>query len=283
MPAPGRDLYVRTYGPSTPLRFRPQRQFDEASNTIERWTFCFAGFLFAIGMSSLFLSIYLRERVFALQAALMGTALLFTLIDSDLAWRYLWPFASVDFGFADDVVFVAYLLALLLFSRSFLSLGRRLPRLTIALWVAFGLNVAITFVANPLAPDSGILAAVTPLVNFLPFPLLLAAGALRMRQGFSQARFFTIGLSGMIVIFLGAGLLRQYSFARWGFDAGVAFDSIFFQFALADRLLAATRARDEAQQTALATKEQLVRVNDIPSLRSPSTTKPSAGSCRMSS
>ena len=257
--APGRELYVRTYGPATQLRFRPQRQFDELEGSIEHWTFCFAGFLFAIGMSSLFLSFYLRERAYVLQAALMGAALLFTLVDSQLAWKYVWPFASVDFGFADDVSFLVYLLMLLLFSRSFLSLGPQLPRLTIALWSAFVLNLIVTFVATPLAPDSSVLAVAAPLVNLLPFPLLLAAGILRMRQGFRQARFFTLGMSGMIVIFLGAGLLRQYSFARWGFDAGVAFDSLFFQFALADRLLAANRARDEAQRTALATQQQLVQ------------------------
>lgn len=209
-------------------------------------------------MASLFLALYLREPAFGLQALLMAVSLLYTLVDSSLAWRYLWPAASVDYRFADDVAFIGYLFVLLLFSRSFLALGRNLPRLDIALWSAFALNVLVTFVVYPLAPDSNGLSVVTPLINFLPFPLLLFASIVRWRDGFRQARFFTLGLAGMISIFVAAGLLREYWFARWGFDVGVGFDSLFFQFALADRLLAANRARDEAQRRELAAQDALV-------------------------
>ena len=252
-------LYVRTYGPPTQPRFRTQSDFDQVESSIERWTFWFAGFFVAIGVSSLFLSIYLRERVFGLQAALMLGAVLFSLTDSQLAWRYVWPSASVDYAFADNVAFIVYLFVLILFSRSFLALERNQPKLDAALWVAFGLNVLVTFVAGPLAPDSRVLNALTPLINFLPFPLLLAASVLRSRDNFPQARFFTIGLTGMIAIFLAGGLLRNFAFARWGFVGGVAFDSLFFQFALADRLLSANRARDAAQRAALAAQEELVK------------------------
>ena len=255
----GSQLYVRAYGPPDVPVITSQKPFDEVGGAIERWTFCFAGFLFAIGMSSLFLSLYLRERAFGLQGLLMAVAVLYTLIDSDLAWKYLWPSASIDAGTADSVVFIAYLFALLLFSSSFLSLDRSLRRMDIALWSAFGLNCIVTFIAVPLAPDSNALILLTPLINFLPFPLLLAASIMRWRDGFRQARFFTLGLAGMIGIFVVAGLFRHHPLARWGFDLGVAFDSLFFQFALADRLLSANRARDEAQRKTLAAQDELVQ------------------------
>lgn len=256
----GSRLYLRLYGPTKTFAIRPQGSFDQNESTVERWTFAFAGFLFAIGISSLFISIYLRERIFALQALLMAVALIYMLIDSDLAWKYLWPGASIDADLADSVAFLAYLFVLLLFARSFLSLDTYRRQMDVALWAAFALNVLVTFVAAPLAPDSAALDLLTPVINFLPFPLLLLAGALRWRDGFSQARFLTIGLAGMIGIFLAAALpLHHYLFARFGFDAGVAFDSLFFQFALADRVIAANRARDAAQRKALAAQEELVQ------------------------
>jgi two-component system, sensor histidine kinase LadS len=252
-------LYLRTYGPARDPILRGEVPFDVSNERIEHWTFGFAGFLFAIGLSSLFLWAYIREATFGLQAALMGVAILFTLVDSTLAWKYLWPSASIDFDFADEVVFVAYLFALILFSRSFLSLGRRLKAVDIGLWSLFALNIVVTFVLSPSVPDSVALNAATPFINFVPFLLLLAAGVLRWCEGFRQARFFTIGLAGMITFFVTSGLLRKHWIARWGFDAGVAFDALFFQFALADRLLATSRARDEAQSEALEAQGEVVR------------------------
>ena len=256
----GGPLYLRTYGQATGFTIQPQSAFDRNESTVERLTFWVAGFLFAIGISSLFISIYLRERTFLLQAVLMAVALVYILIDSDLAWKYLWPGASVDADLADSLAFLTYLFVLLLFARSFLSLDRYRRRMDLALWAAFALNVLITFVAQPLAPDSVAVQLLTPVINFLPFPLLLLAGALRWWDGFSQARFLTIGVAGMIAFFLAAGVaLRHYFFARFGFDAGVAFDSLFFQFALADRVIAANRARDAAQRKALAVQDELVQ------------------------
>ncbi|MFY9885261.1 MAG: 7TM diverse intracellular signaling domain-containing protein [Candidatus Cybelea sp.] len=254
----GERLYLRAYGPTNDPSIRPQQQVDGIWLAIERWTLFFAGFLLAIGMSSLFLALYLRERAFVLQALLMGVSLLYTLVDSQLAWKYLWPTVSISYVLADSIAFLAYLFVLLLFSRSFLSLDRHHRPIDTLLWSAFALNVAFTFVVEPAAPDSSLINAVTPIVNFLPFPILLVAAFVRWAEGFRQARFFAFGLGGMIAIFVAAGLLRSYSFARWGFDAGVAFYSLFFQFALADRVISANRARDEAQRSALATQSELV-------------------------
>ncbi len=84
-------LFLRLYGPATPPRIRPQGPFDEFVSALERWTFLFAGFLLSIAISSAFLAIYLRERVFVLQATLMAAAVLFTLVNSGLAWRRVGP------------------------------------------------------------------------------------------------------------------------------------------------------------------------------------------------
>jgi len=254
----GAPLYLRAYGPTSLPKIRPEADVDAKAFTVERAGLWFAGFLFAFGISSLFLALYLRERLFALQALLMGASLLYTLVDTQLAWKYLWPTVSISYELADSVAFLFYLLALLLFARQFLSLERHRRALDAVLWSALGLNVLFTFVLEPAAPDSNAINALTPIVNFLPFPILLAAAFLRWADGFRQARFFAFGLSGMIVIFVAAGLFRTYWIARWGFDAGVAFDSLFFQFALADRVISANRARDEAQRSAIAAQSELV-------------------------
>ena len=252
-------LFLRLYGPATPPRIRPQGPFDEFVSALERWTFLFAGFLLSIAISSAFLAIYLRERVFVLQATLMAAAVLFTLVDSGLAWKYIWPWGSVGYDFADSSAFLLYLVALVFFSRTFLALDRRLRRVDAALWFIVGANCLLAYFGDQIAPGSVAMAAGTAVVNFLPFPILLGASVVRLKDGFRQARFFTLGLGGMIALFVVAGLLRHYPLARWGFDAGVAFDSLFFQFAVADRIIAANRARDEAQRTVLAGQDELVR------------------------
>ena len=175
-----------------------------------------------------------------------------------LSWEYLWPWASVDYNVAQDVVFLAYLLAFLAFSRRFLSLGS-IRWLDAAIWVAFGLNVVVSLIVKPLFPDDTALEVSVPLLRLSTGVLILAGAIIRLRQGMPYIRFFSIGFGGMLLIFTIGGLLKDYSQSRWAFNIGVVFDSLFFQFALADRILSVTRDRDSAQRKELQAKDALVR------------------------
>jgi len=258
-------LYLKTYVPTATPEFEPEALYVRDRSTLTRGTLFFVGFIAAIGILSLGLFLYLREPMFILHALLMAVSIVYILTSNYLAWQYLWPGAAVDGRFADAATFIAYILAIILFGRSFLSLARRFPYLDRLLWGAFTLNCLFTFVIQPFDPDSTVIAATAPLVNFAPLFLLLIAAVVCLRSGFRQARFFITGFGGMFVIFIVFGSI--YSLAHWpanisgllgslAFDFGVAFDSLFFQFALADRVLSANRERDEAQRNELSAQQQ---------------------------
>ncbi|MBV9972996.1 MAG: adenylate/guanylate cyclase domain-containing protein, partial [Candidatus Eremiobacteraeota bacterium] len=233
--------------------------------SVRSGTLLFIGFIVAIGLLSLGLFLYLRESMFGFHALLMAVSILYILTANQLSWQYLWPSASIDSYSADAAAYTLYLLAIILFGRSFLSLRGHLSAFDRLLWGAFALNCLFTFVIEPIQPDSSFVNATTPLVNFAPLLLLLVAGIARLRSGFRQARFFVTGFGGMFLIFIVMGSIYRLAHLPYNaanliislsFDLGVAFDSLFFQFALADRVLSANRERDEAQRNELSAQQQ---------------------------
>jgi two-component system, sensor histidine kinase LadS len=258
----GSTLYLHVYGAQpgygffVPIALSTGQTYDQRLLIHTSGTLAFVGFFTAMGLVSGFLGLYLRERMFALHAMLMAAVIVWDLTEKFLAWEFLWPFASIDFRTAESLTFSLYLLALLLFARSFLSLGQTLPVLDRILWVVVGLNVVIAFIAHPFMTGNW-LAAVQGSLLFLPFVLLPIAGAIRWRAGYPQARFFVLGFAGLFVVFLTAALFGNAPLSPWAIDTGVAFESLLFQFAIADRMLSMMRERDRAQRTSLVAKEQL--------------------------
>jgi class 3 adenylate cyclase len=263
----GSPLYLRALGPSTRLAVESEETYAQNRVSVEFDTLFFIGFIASIGLLSFFLFVYLHEPTFRLHALLMAVTIVYLFTENTLSWQYLWPAASIDFATADAVAFTAYLLAVMLFARSFLSLPVELPALDRAIWAAFLLNVLLTFVVGPLRPGSQVFNWLTPIANASPFLLIFFSAIVRLRQGFREARFFIIGFGSMLVIFIVAGTVNFFSdfpshtgnqIGSLGLDLGFAIDSMFFQFALADRVLAANRGRDEAQRETLAAQTALL-------------------------
>lgn len=256
-------LYVRTvgtqsvYGHFQPVQLQTLPDYDAFLLAKTGGTLAFVGFFAAMGLVSAFLGLYLRERMFALHAALMAAAIVWDLTEKYLAWQFLWPFASISFPTAESLTFSAYLFVLLLFARSFLSLDKTLPVLDRALWVILALNVLTAFFAQPSV--GGPALAAIHLLQLAPFVLLPVAGAIRWRSGFLQARFFVLGFAGLFVVFLTAVLFGNAPLSPWAIDTGVACESLLFQFAVADRMLSLMRERDYAQRASIAAKEQLAQ------------------------
>lgn len=258
----GKPVYLRThgvigeYGTFEPLLLETLSAYDAHRLTQTSGTLAFVGFFAAMGLVSAFLGLYLRERMFAMHALLMVAVILWDLTEKFLAWQFLWPYGSIDFVTAENLTFNAYLFVLLLFARSFLSLDRTLPLVDRALWVIFGLNVVTSFIALPLGAGSALQTG-QRILQFLPFVVLPVAGAIRWRAGFRQARFFVLGFAGLFVVFLTAFLFGSAPLSPWAIDNGVAFESLLFQFAVADRMLSIMRERDEAQRSSIAAQEEL--------------------------
>ena len=204
------------------------------------------------------LAFFLRDRIYLFYALFLSAfgiaqlsvdGLLLIAFDTNaLHWR-TWANA-----------FLASLsaLTLVVYSREFLELPRRVPRLNYLALTLMGV-FGMTTLATPLLPYKMALG-LTLVVNFLVSPLIACAGYASLRTGFTPARFYLAGYSvllGAIVLvsLVMGGVLPIRLWEEWGLANAVKFGSaieiIFFSFALADRIRLRDHEHSEVQAALL--------------------------------
>lgn len=227
-------------------------------------TLPFAGFCLAIAVLSIFLAIYLRERDYALNALYITLTGLEALVVYGSAWQLLWPHARVDYLTALFVTRDCSGIAYVIFFTTALQAWTRSPWMTRAVsWGLLPLAVTASYLAFFVDPESNTVQMIANVLPLLFIPMGLVIAIIVLRQGYRIARFFVAGfilleLSGIVQVVMAAhgnGVLAES--ARY---AGAGLQALFFQFGLADRVVAERRAREEAQRDRADTHERLIAV-----------------------
>ncbi|MFW6349743.1 MAG: 7TM diverse intracellular signaling domain-containing protein [Thiohalospira sp.] len=219
------------------------------------------GLLIALLIYNLFLYLSLRDPLYLIYVAFIGTLAVGQAGLAGLTGQFLWPdhpwltHLSPTGGVSLAGVFGA------LFVQRFL--GDTPARLHLG-W--FMPAVIVGYAATFLAAVAGYYHAAAMVVNGLSLvfavgALALGAAALYQRQ--PGARFFVLAwvalLAGVIVIALhNLGLLASNAVTANALLIGSALEMLLLSLALADRINTLQRARDEAQEHALRLRQEMV-------------------------
>jgi len=199
------------------------------------------GLLLGIALYHLVLYGALRDRNIGLYVVYLAAFILYEFTASGLAWRYLWPFASIPSIAALRVAAFIVALAVMLFARSFMQTAKN-ARIADGVFVgAIGLTGVATLIGILFPPTLAVAAIVADVGLLLGIVALTVTAALCVRRGVRSAGFFLIGFSGL---FIGAIIkivvddLGSISSTAhfYGIELGVSFDAIVLALGLADRM-----------------------------------------------
>jgi class 3 adenylate cyclase len=214
----------------------------------------FCGVFLAIGLSNLLIGLILRDRPLLVYSSVMLSAAASTAFQLPAVASAIVPGSNLVFQMVRESLFVAYVVSVVAFSRSFLDTRIRTPRLD-RLLIALTSFVAVLELASGAIGPSALLTDAWDLEFFsevLLFALVLFAAVKIWRGGFAPARFFTVGAAGhllgntawYIAPLIGLGELNL----SYGFQTGIAWEGIFLSVALADRIARANAERAAAQE-----------------------------------
>lgn len=234
-------IYVRVAGQgalNVDLRLLDEQALAERESRQEWGYGLFYGALAIMFFYNLMLYWSTRERTQLHYIVWLGG---FTLLFASLngyGLQYLWPDFPPLNGWFPIFTCIA-LWGALQFTRSFLDVRRENPRTDKALqWMTTA--VIIVFVLGFLLPRHWIYILGTVVPVFFAF-VVLAAGIVRLRQGYRPARLFVLGwgvlLAGAILLPLAnLGLLPMNSFTAYSPQFGVALQVILLSLALGERM-----------------------------------------------
>jgi diguanylate cyclase (GGDEF)-like protein len=219
------------------------------------------GLLLGIALYHAMLFIALRDRNVGLYVLYLFGFILYEMTASGLAWRELWPFASIPAIGALRVVSAIVALAVTAFARSFMRTAKNAPPADRVLLGAIALTLVATIV-GAVAPATLAISAIVADVGLLLSILACTACAIICwRRRVRSAMFFFIGFTGLFIGAIVKILVDDFGGIQssahfYGIELGVCFDSIVLAFGIADRMRLDTRARERAQATA-AEQERL--------------------------
>ena len=254
------DLYLRVASESSvqvPLELTTERAFLEPADREHLALGIYYGVMLGLFLYNLILFFALRDRTILLYVLYVGTFALGQYALNGLAFQQFWP-DSPDW--ANNVVLLsvaASVVAMLAFSRDFLDLKRRLPRLDllfIGAMVAYGVIVLLI----PVLGYSVTIRIETAIVLVMA-AVILYAGWRVFLTGYRPARNFLIAWTTLLAgIFAFAavsfGLLPKNLFTEYGIQIGSAAEMVLLSFALADRINALREENARIQRDA---QEQL--------------------------
>ncbi|PZA00174.1 hypothetical protein A6K26_005550 [Gammaproteobacteria bacterium 2W06] len=247
---------------TTPLTLWEPATFSYATQTDYLWTAAYYGVAGALLLFNFFLFLSLRDRNYLLYCG-------FLLFAASGMW-FMNGFGAYSLALVDwprsigtNTLFSIAGVFAVEFLRQFLDTRRSVPG---ADWLLRGLMVAFTVVAAFPLLDLPVRIGVISLsaLAVLAGPSMLAVTVICWLAGYRSARFL---LAAWAVLLLAVGIQAARNFALVPTNAvtlnlmqiGSLLDMLLLSFALADRIQAERRAREQAQDIALEAEAELVQ------------------------
>lgn len=232
------------------LHLNDQRQYTLYS--------IYIGALLALLAYNLLLYFSLHESVYLAYVAYVALMTLGQVGLNGIGGQFLWPEALAWGNIAAMTGIAGAGVAGIIFTRLFLSTPRTMPRLDKALTIS-AVSFGIAVLASPLGRYD-LALNITSLMAIAFMLLVFAGGIIGIRQGHSGARYFLLAWSmllggGSITALRNIGILPANWLTLNSLQIGSTLELLLLSFALADRIHAERRAREQAQAEALVARE----------------------------
>ncbi|MDY6919759.1 MAG: diguanylate cyclase [Pseudomonadota bacterium] len=217
------------------------------------------GGMTSIALYNLLIFFVLRDRNYLFYVAFIISTVMTLASQSGLAFRFLWPEATVWNDLA-IIFFTSSTAAFaVVFSLRFLRIDSLSRNLAIAMRIALTLSVAL-IVASFTIPYHW--AAMIVLVNVLiTIVVVLVAGVFALRSQVPSARIFMLAwtillLGAMVVVLSHLGVLPVNVLTEYSTHLGSMLEAVLLSLALAQRINAERRLRFQAQADALQASQR---------------------------
>ncbi|HEY3431717.1 MAG TPA: diguanylate cyclase [Rhodocyclaceae bacterium] len=265
--APGNDapqtfyLRIRSQGSLTlPLVLWNSQAFAQHNQVSYTGLALYFGAFIAMSIYNLMLFFSLRDRVFLIYVAFVVSMAIGLSSQYGIAFQFLWPTWPVIANAAYPGGFALAGLFGVLFTRQFLETPVHLPRfdgLLQILAVMFAINVVLPFFRYQWA---SIFVSLTAAVFC---PLALGAGIWFVRRRHYGARYYLAAWSLLLVFtstmaLRNLGWLPSNALTLNGMQIGSALEMMLLSFALAQRYNKLRLEKDQAQQEALRSNQQML-------------------------
>jgi signal transduction histidine kinase/CheY-like chemotaxis protein len=200
--------------------------------------FFFGGMLVML-FYNLFLYFSIKEKSYLLYVFWTFTITLFQAILHGFAQHYLWPGSTFLSQYAMTLLLPFVVILPPLFTRHFLALDVRAPKLTRVLGIHIKVGIAL-IVLLPFI-DRHLMVPIEALAIIFMVLTVFSVGIIRMRDGDPDARYFTIAwtcfLAGAAIMAVSKyGLLPRNEFTENLVQTGTFLEVILLSLALADRI-----------------------------------------------
>jgi signal transduction histidine kinase len=256
-------LRVASNGSVTvPLELWEPQSFGYADKAAIAAMTAYFGLLAGLLVYNLFLFLSLRERQYGLYCLFLVALGAAMLVHNGFRAYLLLLLPGWPDTFGTNSLFAIGGLLAMAFLREFLSTARHQPRIdrVLLLWMGgFALIAAFPLFQLPVRVGSMALS----IFGAITGPLLLWVTLRSWRQGYSGARYLLLAW-GVLLVAASVQALRNFAILPTNFvtanllQIGSLFEMLLLSFALADRVHSERRARERAQQRALAKERELV-------------------------
>ncbi len=223
----------------------------------------FYGMILIICVYNLLIFLAIREIKYLYYTFYILSVGLYGMCVDGIAYQYLWPDSPQWNQIAYGVALFLVISWSIIFSRRFLRLGIRSPRLDRVLRIVFGLR--ILFFLYALRFDQSLFQLRS--IELIPLTIIFIGGISVYMRGYTPARFFVVAYGFLFVGFLIKALMVLLAIpvsvlSYYSLHIAFVFEMLFLSYALSDRVRILKSNRDRAFRRIIAQHEERVRYRD---------------------
>lgn len=258
------EVYLRIQSSSSvqiPLNLYSNQKLVERSYESAVAQTLFYGAMLVMAIYNLLIFFSIRDVSYLYYVVMVASTIIVLAGIEGLTFQYLWP----QLPWINDPIMIVSLAGVVSFSalffRHFLDLPQSRPALA---YVALGLVIASALMACaafflPYRP----LVMITTALTMVGILSGIIVGILRWLDGFHGAKFFNVAWScmlvaGLLLALTALGFLPRSWFSENITQIGVGLQAALLSFAMAHRMSYERQMREQAQQEAAATQQEML-------------------------
>lgn len=223
----------------------------------------FYGMILIISVYNSLIYLAIRERKYLFYTFYILSVGLYAMSVDGIAYQYLWPNSPAWNQIAYGVALFLVIFWSIIFSKRFLRLNIRSPRINKALNIVLALRVAFFFYA--LLFDQSLFQLRN--IELIPLTLIFVGGISVYMRGYQPARFFVVAYGFLFVGFIIKALMmlfaiRVVAISYYSLHFAFVLEMLFLSYALSDRVRILKSNRDRALKRIIAQHEKNARYKD---------------------
>ncbi|WP_258097715.1 7TM diverse intracellular signaling domain-containing protein [Marinoscillum pacificum] len=221
------------------------------------------GMILIISLYNLLIYSAMREIKYLYYTFYILSVGLFGLAVDGIGYQYIWTYSPKWNQIAHGVALFLIIFWAILFSKKFLNLSVRSPKINKVLNWVLGLRVALflyaLFFANHLFQFRNI--------ELIPLTIIFVGSISVYKRGYQPARFFIVAFGFLFLGFILKALLMWsvipfYILSYYSLHICFVFEMLFLSFALSDRVRILKANRDRALKRIISQHEENAKLKD---------------------